>query len=111
MAMILRRKGFEAVFATDGARALEMAKESPPDIVLLDIKLPGMDGVEVNRRLKAASPSLRVVMITAYAVDDKIAQALADGAEKVFYKPLDIDSLLGHLERGPGGQRREGRPA
>jgi two-component system response regulator (stage 0 sporulation protein F) len=111
MAMILRKKGFEAEYATDGARALEMAKASPPDIVLLDIKLPGMDGVEVNRRLKAAAPKSRVVMITAYAVDEKIRQALDDGAERVFYKPLDIDGLLGHLGKCPGGRHDAGRGA
>lgn len=117
MTMILGRKGFSVECAPDGPSALEKMKGRPFDVVLLDIRLPGMDGVEVNRRIRTQHPGAKVAMMTAYAVEGKIREALADGAEKIFYKPLDIDAVLDYIRAvpvsggnagrdGPGGSTR-----
>ena len=103
MAMILRRKGFEVSCAPDGPAAVEKVREKPFDAVLLDIRLPGMDGVEVQRRIRSLRPSARVAMMTAYAVEDRVRTALEAGAETVFYKPLDMDAVIRFLQKGATG--------
>lgn len=100
MSMILKRKGFEVSCAVDGRGAIEKVKERPFDAVLLDIKLPGMDGVEVHRRIRALRPDARVAMMTAYAVEDRVRDAIQAGAETVFYKPLDMDAVIDYLQKG-----------
>ena len=100
MSMILRRKGFDVSCAADGPAAVEKVREKPFDAVLLDIRLPGMDGVEVHKRIRSLRPSARVAMMTAYAVEDRVRDAVRDGAETVFYKPLDIDAVLRFLQKG-----------
>ena len=98
MSLILRRQGFDVACATDGPSAVEMVKERPYGVVLLDIRLPGMDGVKVNKSIKSLRPGARVAMMTAYAMEDKVREALDGGAEKVFYKPLDIDAVLQYIK-------------
>ena len=100
MSMILKRKGFEVSCAADGPEAVEKVRERPFDAVLLDIRLPGMDGVEVNKRIRSLRPGARVAMMTAYAVEDKVRDAIKEGAETVFYKPLDMDAIIDYLQKG-----------
>ena len=99
MSMILRRKGFDVSCAVDGPGAVEKVKERPFDAVLLDIRLPGMDGVEVQKNIRSLRPDARVAMMTAYAVEDKVRDAIKDGAETVFYKPLDMDTVIAFLNK------------
>jgi CheY-like chemotaxis protein len=89
--------------APDGPAAVEKVREKPFDAVLLDIRLPGMDGVEVQRRIRSLRPSARVAMMTAYAVEDRVRTALEAGAETVFYKPLDMDAVIRFLQKGATG--------
>jgi CheY-like chemotaxis protein len=103
MSMILKRKGFDVECAGDGPAAIEKVRMRPFDVVLLDIRLPGMDGVEVFRKLKPALPGTRFAMMTAYALEDKVRAALDFGAETVFYKPLDMDSVIGFIGGGKTG--------
>lgn len=105
MSMILKRKGFDVECAGDGPSAIEKARARPFDVVLLDIRLPGMDGVEVFRRLKPALPRTRFAMMTAYALEDKVRAALECGAEKVFYKPLEMDTIIGFIMGGRAAGR------
>jgi len=100
MSMILRRKGFEVSCAADGPAAVEKVRERPFDAVLLDIRLPGMDGVEVHKRIRSLRPGAKVAMMTAYAVEDKVRDALSAGADTVFYKPLDMDAIINYLQKG-----------
>jgi DNA-binding NtrC family response regulator len=101
MSMILRRKGFSVAYAHDGPNAIRKVRENPFDFIILDIKLPGMDGVEVNKRIKSLRPASRVAMMTAYANEEKVNDALKNGAETIFYKPLDMDTVLGFLQKKP----------
>ena len=90
---------YETIQASSGAEALKMARAVKPDLVLLDVELPDMSGIEVCERLKA-DPALReipVVMITAFHDPARRVEALQAGAEDVFWKPLDELVLLARL--------------
>jgi DNA-binding NtrC family response regulator len=100
MSMILKRKGFDVDCVMDGPSAIERIKERPFDVVLLDIRLPGMDGVEVFKKIHAVHPKTRVAMMTAYSLEDKVREALDGGAETVFYKPLDIETVISYINKG-----------
>ena len=94
--ILLRREGFEVLTVADGATALERCAEFRPDLVLLDIVMPGLDGFEICRRIKAA-PETRltpVVLITGLsAVSDRI-QGINAGADDFLSKPIDFNELL-----------------
>jgi DNA-binding NtrC family response regulator len=64
----------------------------------MDIKMPLMDGVETYKRIKAIHPEVAVIMMTAYAVEDLVAEALKEGARGVIYKPLDFERTVGLIE-------------
>ncbi|RJR45818.1 MAG: sigma-54-dependent Fis family transcriptional regulator [Deltaproteobacteria bacterium] len=91
---ILQDEGFEVVTALDGETALKMAAEEPPDLVLLDIALPGKDGLEVLQELKAKNPVLPVVMISAFGSVENAVKATRLGAYDFIEKPPHADSIL-----------------
>jgi DNA-binding NtrC family response regulator len=103
---ILEARGYRVTYAQDGFQAIARARETAFDVVLMDVRMPEMDGVETFRRLKKVSPGSRVVMMTAYAVEDLIADALREGAYGVVYKPLDIDRLIELVEAAKRHARR-----
>lgn len=98
MSLIMRHKGYGVATANDGCAAVERVREEPYDVIFMDIKMPQMNGVEAFRRIKAARPSAVVVMMTAYALQDLVQQALDEGAYGVAYKPLDLDYVLKLVE-------------
>jgi len=98
MSFILERKGYTVTIANDGPEAIEKVEERPFDIILMDIKMPLMDGVETYRRIKKIRPEAVVMMMTAYAVEDLVQQALEEGAYGIVYKPLDIERVIAIIE-------------
>lgn len=94
MSFVLERKGYIVALANDGPEALEKVEEKPFDIILMDIKMPLMDGVEAYRQIKKIRPEAVVIMMTAYAVEDLVQQALEEGAYGIVYKPLDIERVI-----------------
>ena len=98
MSLILRRRGYAVTTARDGLVAIEKVKEKPFDMIFMDIKMPLMDGVETYRRIKKISPEAMVMMMTAYAVEDLVQQALEEGAYGIIYKPLDIERVVDIIE-------------
>ncbi len=98
MSLILSRKGYFVTTAKDGAEAIERAEENPFDVVLLDIKMPAMDGVETYKRIKQIRPETVAIMMTAYAVEELIQDALQEGAFAVIYKPLDLEKAIPLIE-------------
>lgn len=101
----LAAEGLEVVSAADGGRALAAAERDPPDLVVLDVSMPGMDGLAVCRRLRAAGVSAPVLMLTARdAVEDRVA-GLDAGADDYLVKPFAPAELLARLRalgrRGP----------
>jgi len=98
LSLILGRKGYTVRTAKDGPEALIMIKEQSFDIVFLDIKMPVMNGVQIYKRIKKISPEPVVVMMTAYAVEDLIEEAVQEGVYGVIYKPLDIQKMVALIQ-------------
>lgn len=104
-ALILEHKGYRVDTAEDGLAAIDRVRTTPFDVILMNIKMPVMDGVETYKRIKAIQPGTAVIMMTAYAVKDLIAEALQEGAYGVLHKPLDIARLVKLIEEARKEQR------
>jgi two-component system response regulator HydG len=98
LSLVLGRQGYAVNTAKDGLEALARVQESPFDMIFMDIKMPLMDGVETYRRIKKIRPEAVVMMMTAYAVEDLVQQALEEGAYGIVYKPLDIGKVVTVIE-------------
>ena len=98
MTLILRRKGYDATSAKDGYEAIVKVKEGSFDLIFMDIKMPLMDGVETYKEIKKIRPDSVVFMMTAYAVEDLIQEALKEGAYGVLYKPLDMEKIFSFIK-------------
>lgn len=79
--------------APNGEEGVQLARELLPDVVLMDLVMPGIDGVETTRRLKAASPSSRVIVLTSFADDDKVFPAIKAGAISYLLKDISPEEL------------------
>jgi DNA-binding NtrC family response regulator len=97
--------GFTVDTAENATAALERFKEKAWDIVLLDIKMPGMDGIEFNRQIQSIDKNIVVIIITGYASVDTAVQAIKDGAFEYISKPIDPDNLT-HVIRNAIEKRR-----
>src|SRR5256885_1343964 len=86
-------EGYTSRPAAGAREALEMIQQMEFDIVLLDIKMPGMDGMELQSRLRQADPGLTIIMMTGYPGVDTAVQALKSGAYDYITKPVDPDEL------------------
>ena len=97
----LTRRGFEVVFAGDGQQGLDLARSEKPDVILMDMSLPVMDGWEVTRRIKADGTmrSIPVIGLTAHAMSGDREKAIAAGCDDYDTKPVEMERLLGKIER------------
>ena len=95
----LRRNGYDVLTAHDGQAALELARRQPPDLVLLDLMLPGIDGTEVARQLRADpnTAHVPVIMLTAKSEEIDVVVGLALGADDYITKPFSMKILLARL--------------
>ena len=93
LADILELQGYEVVAVHDGFQALEMVRADGFGLVLMDIKMPVMNGLEVFKKIKEISPPLPVILMTAYALDNLIEEALQRGIWGVLHKPVDLEQL------------------
>jgi DNA-binding NtrC family response regulator len=100
-----KKDGYRTGSAQDAREALSKLQESTWDVLLVDIKMPGMDGLELQRRIREIAPEVTVVMITAYASVETAVQALKEGAFDYITKPIDPDELS-HLVKRAVEQRR-----
>jgi len=90
---VFSSEGYRTFQASNGKLALEIVREHKPDLVLLDMKIPGMDGLEILKHIKKIDTSIKVIMMTAYGELDMIKEATESGALMHFTKPFDIDEL------------------
>ena len=95
----LTRAGFEVVIATDGEQGVAMAASEQPDLILMDLSLPVIDGWEATRRIKAAPQTRRipVIAVTAHAMAGDRDKALAAGCDDFDTKPVEMPRLLGKI--------------
>ena len=95
----LRRDGHVVSFAVDGQEAIDRARAEQPEIVLMDLSIPVIDGWEATRRLRAdpATASLRVIALTSHAMAGDRQKALAAGCDDYDTKPVDLPRLLGKI--------------
>jgi len=93
-AKLLARKGYQALTAPSGVEALEKLKKEYVDVVILDVKMPGMDGLEVLKRIKAAHPLVEVIMLTGHGTIDTAVDGMRNGAFDYLTKPCDVDELI-----------------
>jgi len=101
---ILELKGYAVLTASDGFRALDIIKTSPVDLILMDIKMPVMNGVETFKKIKQITPDTPVIMLTAFALEELIQESLQEGAFACLKKPLNFDELFATIEHAiPNG--------
>jgi two-component system, NtrC family, response regulator HydG len=90
---ILSEMNFNVAVAKDGFKAIEMAKEGTFDAILLDIRMPGIDGIETLKRIKQFKPFAKIILMTAYTTENNALEAQKEGASALLYKPIDFDKL------------------
>ena len=95
----LTRRGFTLTAAVDGFEGLRLAKDSLPDLILLDLQMPGMDGYEVLRQLKAFPPTraIPVIILTSHVLEDHERQARMAGCDDFETKPVNFPRLIGKM--------------
>ena len=96
----LKRKGYTVMIAVDGQQGVDLARSESPDLILMDLSLPMLDGLEATRRIKAApeTRSIPIVALTAHAMADDREKALAAGCDDYDTKPVEFNRLLGKIE-------------
>ena len=105
----LIRRGFQVVFAVDGQQGIDLARSERPDVILMDMSLPIIDGWEASRRLKAddATRSVPVIGLTAHAMSGDREKAIEAGCDDYDTKPVELDRLIGKIERLLGTAKGE----
>jgi CheY-like chemotaxis protein len=109
---VLEREGFEVVVASSAVEAMRRIAERSPDLILMDISLPGQDGLSLTRDLKSdpATSRIPIVALTAHAMVGDREEALAAGCLGHITKPIDVDTFVGEVraflpDPGPGAER------
>jgi len=100
LARRLARRGYEVVIAVDGAQGVTLARTEAPDLILMDMNLPVLDGSEATRQLRAApaTRSIPVIALTAHAMSGDREKALEAGCDDYDTKPIELERLLGKIE-------------
>jgi len=106
----LRFEGYEVVTAQDGPEALAMAQARPPDLAMVDVRMPGMDGVAVMRSLRASLPRLPVVLMTGYGTVQHALGAMKQGATDYVTKPFRVDAVRATVEKALAASGGAARP-
>jgi len=96
---VFQKEGYQTFQAANGVQALDIVTKHDPDLVLLDMKIPGMDGIEILKRMKVIDPDIRVIIMTAYGELDMIQEAKNLGAITHFAKPFDIDDIRAAVKK------------
>ncbi|MEI7751959.1 MAG: response regulator [Candidatus Omnitrophota bacterium] len=103
LAKILELKGYEVAQAESGSSAVQMFRNRAFDVVLMDIRMPGMNGVEACKEMKKIKPETAVILMTAFTMDEILHEALREGAYAVVHKPLDMDTVTNMIEKARDG--------
>ena len=107
VAYLMRSKGYEVTTAVDADSALEAIRATKPEVILMDLQLPGIDGLELTRRLKKdpATRDIKIIAVTAYAMKGDQDKAMAAGCDDYVTKPIDTrtlpETIARHLSEAP----------
>jgi DNA-binding NtrC family response regulator len=96
----LRKRNLEVSGVASGEKALGLLDKEPFDVVILDVKMPGMDGVDVLREIKRRWPLVEVIMLTGHASIESGIEGMKRGAFDYIIKPMDIDDLVDKMRKG-----------
>ena len=91
---IIEDEGYAVVGASDGYQAIELARETSFALIFMDMKMPGINGVDAYRKIKKLNPGSVVFMMTGFAAEELVKDALQEGASAVIYKPFDVEQIL-----------------
>lgn len=94
----LQIRGIQAQTATDGETALQMIEVNPPQVVVLDVMMPGMGGIEVLQRMKAQNLKIPVILLTGYGSTEQGTEGMKLGAFDYLMKPCDLNNLIGKIQ-------------
>ena len=94
LAVTIEEMGYDVTGVEDGYQAIDAVKKAHFDLIFMDIKMPGINGVQTFREVKKISPGTVVVMMTGFAVEDLVKEALEEGASSVIYKPFDLEKVI-----------------
>jgi len=95
----MRTRGMDVSTTTSGANALQMVDHENYDVVVLDLKMPGIDGLEALKRIKRRRPNIQVVLLTGHATVEKGVEAIKEGALEFLEKPVDLASLTDAIHK------------
>jgi len=103
LSRILGRKGYSTATAANGLHAIDLIKEKLYDVVLMDIKMPVMSGVETYKNMKVIRPNITVILMTAFSVEDLVRDAIKAGVYAIIRKPFEIDTIINMIEKSNEG--------
>jgi len=101
----LSSQGYEVALADSGEKALELALADPPNVALVDLKMPGMDGIQTLKGLSKIAPNTLAIIMTGYPTIDSSIEALRQGAHDYVIKPFKLNDLKNSIERALGEQK------
>jgi two-component system OmpR family response regulator len=94
----LQIRGIQAQIATDGETALKMIEENPPQVVVLDVMMPGIGGIEILQRMKAQNLKIPVILLTGYGSTEQGKEGMKQGAFDYLMKPCDLNNLISKIQ-------------
>jgi CheY-like chemotaxis protein len=95
---ILELRGYRTTTTYDGLAALKVVKESPPDLILMDIGLPGTNGLAIFRKIKEIAPQIAVILMTAHVMEGLVNTIIREGPLALLIKPLDFERLFALIQ-------------
>ncbi len=104
MSRALSRRGFEVSVAHDVESALRLAEQEPPELAVVDLRMPGDSGLTLVRRLKELDPATRIVVLTGYASISTAVEAIKLGATHYLAKPVDADEVVAAFDKAEGDE-------
>ncbi|HEY2158020.1 MAG TPA: response regulator [Isosphaeraceae bacterium] len=106
----LKRRGFDVALAPDGLQGVAMSRTESPDLILMDMNLPGLDGWEATRQIRAAAQTkaIPIIALTAHGMPTDKARSLEVGCDDHHTKPVDLTALLAQIEALLAGRRASG---
>jgi CheY-like chemotaxis protein len=96
---VLEKAGYSVLVAVDGLQAVDVAMKQHPSMILMDVAMPGIDGLEAMRRIKAATPSMPIVIASAHSMASDRERFLAAGADDVLSKPFRLADLIAIVQK------------